>query len=292
MCLAYASIVKSRFRLPINVMTNQDQSPDSAFLRLVGIMDELREKCPWDRKQTVDSLRHHTIEETYELADAILEGDWKGIREELGDLLLHIVFYSRIGSESGKFTLTEVINGICEKLIHRHPHIYGDVQVNDEEDVKRNWEKLKMKEGKTSVLSGVPKTLPALVKAMRLQEKARQVGFEWEHRGQVWEKVKEEEGELMEAIAEAGSMDSQAPEYEAARSHVEEEFGDLLFSLVNYSRFIGVDAEMALERTNRKFIDRFAAMERLATADGRSLTEMSLEEMDAIWNRIKAGQQS
>lgn len=273
-------------------MTNQDQTPDSAFLRLVGIMDELREKCPWDRKQTVDSLRHHTIEETYELADAILEGDWKGIREELGDLLLHIVFYSRIGSEAGKFTLTEVINGICEKLIHRHPHIYGDVQVNDEEDVKRNWEKLKMKEGKTSVLSGVPKALPALVKAMRLQEKARQVGFEWEHRGQVWEKVKEEEGELMEALDEAGSIDSQAPEYEAARSHVEEEFGDLLFSLVNYSRFIGVDAEMALERTNRKFMDRFAAMERLATADGRSLTEMSLEEMDAIWNRIKAGQQS
>ena len=292
MSLAVASIVKSTFRLPINVMTNQDHSPDSAFLRLVGIMDELREKCPWDRKQTVDSLRHHTIEETYELADAILESDWNGIREELGDLLLHIVFYSKIGSESGKFTLTEVINGICEKLIHRHPHIYGDVQVNDEEDVKRNWEKLKMKEGKTSVLSGVPKTLPALVKAMRLQEKARQVGFEWEHRGQVWEKVKEEEGELMEAIDEAGSMDSQAPEYEAARSHVEEEFGDLLFSLVNYSRFIGVDAEMALERTNRKFMDRFAAMERLATADGRSLTEMSLEEMDAIWNRIKAGQQS
>jgi MazG family protein len=273
-------------------MTNQDQSPDSAFLRLVGIMDELREKCPWDRKQTVDSLRHHTIEETYELADAILESDWNGIREELGDLLLHIVFYSRIGSETGKFTLTEVINGICEKLIHRHPHIYGDVQVNDEEDVKRNWEKLKMKEGKTSVLSGVPKALPALVKAMRLQEKARQVGFEWEHRGQVWDKVKEEEGELMEAIAEAGSTDSQAPEYETARSHVEEEFGDLLFSLVNYSRFIGVDAEMALERTNRKFMDRFAAMERLATADGRSLTEMSLEEMDAIWDRIKAGQQT
>lgn len=292
MSLAIASIVKSTFRLLINVMTNQDQSPDSAFLRLVGIMDELREKCPWDRKQTVDSLRHHTIEETYELADAILEGDWKGIREELGDLLLHIVFYSRIGTEAGKLTLTEVINGICEKLIHRHPHIYGDVQVNDEEDVKRNWEKLKMKEGKTSVLSGVPKALPALVKAMRLQEKARQVGFEWEHRGQVWEKVKEEEGELMEAIDEAGSMDTQAPEYEAARSHVEEEFGDLLFSLVNYSRFIGVDAEMALERTNRKFMDRFAAMERLATADGRSLAEMSLEEMDAIWNRIKAGQQT
>jgi XTP/dITP diphosphohydrolase len=273
-------------------MTNQDHSPESAFLRLVSIMDELREKCPWDRKQTVDSLRHHTIEETYELADAILEGDWKGIREELGDLMLHIVFYAKIGSEAGRFTLTEVLNGICEKLIHRHPHIYGDVKVNNEEDVKRNWEKLKMKEGKTSVLSGVPKALPALVKAMRLQEKAKQVGFEWEHRGQVWDKVKEEEGELMSALDHAGSLDAQAPEYESARAHVEEEFGDLLFSLVNYSRFIDIDAEMALERTNRKFMDRFTKMERLANDDGRSLADMSLEEMDAIWNRIKTGNQT
>ena len=273
-------------------MTNHQHNPETAFLRLVGIMDELREKCPWDRKQTVDSLRHHTIEETYELADAIVEGDWSGIREELGDLMLHIVFYSKIGHEAGRFTLTEVINGICDKLIHRHPHIYGDVQVNDEEDVKRNWEKLKMKEGKTSVLSGVPKALPALVKAMRLQEKARQVGFEWEHQGQVWDKVKEEEGELMQAMSHAASVERESPDYVAAQSHVEEEFGDLLFSLVNYSRFIGVDAEMALERTNRKFMDRFTKMEQMATADGKALTEMSLDEMDAIWNRIKAAQQA
>jgi XTP/dITP diphosphohydrolase len=273
-------------------MNNQYQRPETAFLRLVGIMDELREKCPWDRKQTVDSLRHHTIEETYELADAILEADWNGIREELGDLMLHIVFYSKIGMEAGRFTLTEVINGICEKLIHRHPHIYGDVRVNDEEDVKRNWEKLKMKEGKASVLSGVPKALPALVKAMRLQEKARQVGFEWENGGQVWEKVKEEEGELREAVDHVASMEKNAPEYSAAQAHVEEEFGDLLFSLVNYSRFISVDAEMALERTNRKFMDRFAKMEQMAMADGKSLTDMSLEEMDAIWNRIKAAPQA
>lgn len=269
-------------------MTHQYNTPDSAFLRLTSIMDELREKCPWDRKQTIDSLRHHTIEETYELADAILEGDWNGIREELGDLLLHVVFYAKIGSEAERFTLTEVINGICEKLIHRHPHIYGDVQVKDEEDVKRNWEKLKMKEGKTSVLSGVPKALPALVKAMRLQEKAKQVGFEWENQGQVWDKVKEEEAELMAALNETAATREQTAEHEAAIAHVEEEFGDLLFSLVNYSRFIGVDAEMALERTNRKFMDRFTKMEKEAMADGRSLTDMSLEEMDAIWNRVKA----
>jgi XTP/dITP diphosphohydrolase len=273
-------------------MTNQDSSPDAAFMRLVGIMDELREQCPWDRKQTVDSLRHHTIEETYELADAILEGDWKGIREELGDLLLHIVFYARIGSEAGRFTLKEVIDGICEKLIHRHPHIYGDVKVNDEEDVKRNWEKLKMKEGKTSVLSGVPKALPAMVKAMRLQEKARQVGFEWDDSRQVWEKVKEEEAELMEALDHAGALDKESPGYQSAREQVEEEFGDLMFSLVNYSRFIGVDAEMALERTNRKFMDRFTQMEGMAMTEGKALADMSLEEMDEIWNRIKAARQA
>jgi len=275
MCLAYASIVKSRFRLPINVMTNQDQSPDSAFLRLVGIMDELREKCPWDRKQTVDSLRHHTIEETYELADAILEGDWKGIREELGDLLLHIVFYSRIGSETGKFTLTEVINGICEKLIHRHPHIYGDVQVNDEEDVKRNWEKLKMKEGKTSVLSGVPKGLPSMVKAIRIQEKAKQVGFEWENKEQVFEKIEEEISELKEVI-QTNETDK-----------IEEELGDVFFSLINYARFLQIDADNALERTNQKFISRFTAMENEALKNGKRLNEMTLEEMDTIWNSIK-----
>src|SRR6187431_1451873 len=221
-----------------------------SFLRLVSIMDELREKCPWDRKQTIQTLRHMTIEETYELTDAITEEDWNGIREELGDLLLHIVFYSKIGIEQNKFTLEEVINGISEKLIARHPHIYGDVKVNDEEDVKRNWEKLKLKEGKKSILSGVPKSLPAVVKAMRLQEKAKQVGFEWENADQVWEKVKEETNELKEAVA-----DHQAGK--GSEHKVEEEFGDLIFSLINYARFLQIDPENALERTNKKFISRF-----------------------------------
>jgi MazG family protein len=246
-----------------------------AFERLVTIMNELREKCPWDKKQTIQSLRQMTLEETYELTDAISEESWKGIKEELGDLLLHIVFYAKIGTEQTQFTIDDVINGICEKLIARHPHIYGDVKVNDEEDVKRNWEKLKMKEGKTSVLSGVPKTLPALIKAMRLQEKAKQVGFEWENKEQVWEKVKEEEAELQEAI-ESGEQDK-----------VEEEFGDLLFSLVNFARFLSVDAENALEVTNKKFIKRFARMEEKAMEGGKPLAQMTLEEMDAIWNQIK-----
>src|SRR5215510_5264224 len=213
----------------------------SEFVRLVTIMDELREKCPWDRKQTVQSLRQMTIEETYELADAITENDWKGIREELGDLLLHIVFYAKIGSEQKQFGLTEVINGICEKLITRHPHIYGDVKVNDEEDVKANWEKLKLKEGKKSILSGVPNSLPATVKAMRLQEKAKQVGFEWDNKEQVWEKVEEEMEEMKTAI---GSWQS-ANDSDQLTQHrkVEEEFGDVMFSLVNYARFLQVDAE-------------------------------------------------
>jgi XTP/dITP diphosphohydrolase len=216
-----------------------------------------------------------TLEETYELADAITEHNWQHIREELGDLLLHIVFYAKIGTEQNQFTVTDVIEGICQKLIDRHPHIYGNVQVKDEEDVKRNWEKLKLKEGKKSVLSGVPKTLPALVKAMRLQEKAKQVGFEWEHRDQVWEKVKEEEKELQEAIEEG------------EQSKVEEEFGDLLFSLVNFARFLNIDAENALEVTNKKFIRRFTKMESSALSRGKDLSAMSLEEMDAIWNEIK-----
>lgn len=249
--------------------------PASSFQRLVQIMDDLREKCPWDRKQTIHTLRQMTIEETYELADAITEADWKGIREELGDLLLHIVFYAKIGAEQKQFTLDEVINGICEKLIARHPHIYGDVQVKDEEEVKQNWEKLKLKEGKKSVLAGVPVSLPATVKAMRLQEKARQVGFEWDNKEQVWDKVEEEMNELKEAIQTAG------PE------KIEEEYGDLVFSLINYARFLQVDAENALERTNRKFIQRFTAMEAQALAGGKNLTDMSLEEMDAIWNSIK-----
>jgi MazG family protein len=246
-----------------------------AFERLIRIMDELREKCPWDRKQTIQSLRQMTLEETYELTDAITENNWKSIKEELGDLLLHIVFYSKIASEQNQFTVEEVLNGISQKLIDRHPHIYGNVEVKDEEDVKRNWEKLKIKEGKQSVLSGVPKTLPALVKAMRLQEKARQVGFEWENKEQVWEKVKEEESELHEAI-ESGDQ-----------KKMEEEFGDLVFSLVNFARFLTIDAENALEITNKKFINRFSQMEEKAMASGKNLNEMTLQEMDSIWNQIK-----
>jgi MazG family protein len=245
------------------------------FVRLVTIMDELREKCPWDRKQTIQSLRQMTIEETYELADAITETDWKGIREELGDLLLHIVFYSKIGDEQGRFTLEDVLKGISEKLIARHPHIYGDVKVENDEDVKRNWEKLKLKEGKKSVLGGVPASLPATVKAMRLQEKARQVGFEWENKQQVWQKVEEEIGELKEAVG-SGHQEK-----------MEEEFGDLVFSLINYARFLHLDAENALERTNKKFIHRFTQMEKTAMASGKDLEKMTLDEMDAIWNSIK-----
>jgi len=246
-----------------------------SFLRLVSIMDELREKCPWDQKQTIQTLRHMTIEETYELADAITEKDWKGIKEELGDLLLHILFYARIGREQKQFTLEEVINGISEKLISRHPHIYGDVKVKDEEEVKKNWEHLKLKEGKKSVLSGVPVSLPATVKAMRLQEKARKVGFEWENKQQVWEKVEEEIKELHEAVEENNS------------DKIENEFGDLVFSLINYARFLHIDAENALERTNKKFISRFTRMEEEALKHSKSLDEMTLEEMDAIWNAIK-----
>ncbi len=245
-------------------------------------MDELREKCPWDRKQTILTLRTLTIEELYELADAITDGDWKGMKEELGDLLLHIVFYARIGREQGQFTLEEVIDGVCDKLVARHPHIYGDtreedglVKVSNEEDVKKNWEKLKLKEGKKSVLGGVPRSLPATVKAIRLQEKSAQAGFEWEQPEQVWEKVKEEMDELQEAVALKDP------------AKIEEEFGDLVFSLINYARFLHIDAENSLEGTNRKFIDRFTRMEREALKMGRSLDEMSLEEMDGIWNAIK-----
>src|SRR5215203_5471596 len=245
------------------------------FDRLLHIMNDLREKCPWDKKQTIQSLRQMTLEETYELADAITDNNWKSIKEELGDLLLHIVFYSTIAAEQQQFTIEDVIEGISKKLIDRHPHIYGDVSVENDEDVKRNWEKLKLKEGKKSVLSGVPKALPALVKAMRLQEKAKQVGFEWENKEQVWEKVKEEEAELQEAIV---SKDQR---------HMEEEFGDLLFSLVNFARFLNIDAENALEVTNKKFIKRFTRMEEKAIEGGKPLAQMSLEEMDAIWNQIK-----
>lgn len=246
-----------------------------AFIRLKEIMDELREKCPWDKKQTVQSLRPQTIEELYELTDAITDGDWSAMKEELGDLQLHILFYSRIASEQGKFNIAEVLEAVADKLVYRHPHIYGNVSVGDEEDVKRNWEKLKLKEGKTSVLGGVPKALPAIVKAARLQEKSKQVGFEWDNREQVWDKVEEEIGELKAAVA-SGNPD-----------RIEDEFGDVLFSLVNYARFLKIDAENSLERTNKKFISRFTAMEQHAMTQGKSLADMSLTEMDEIWNLIK-----
>ncbi len=258
------------------------QNTGESFLRLVKIMDELREKCPWDKKQTIASLRQLTLEETYELADAITDEDWNGIREELGDLMLHIVFYAKIGNEQGRFTLDEVLNGICEKLIARHPHVYGSAQnqgellkVKDAEEVKANWEKLKLKEGKTSVIGGVPVSLPSLIKAMRLQEKAKQVGFEWDNKEQVWEKVEEETRELKEAVA-AENADA-----------MEDELGDLLFSLVNYARFLRVDPDNALERTNKKFVDRFTRMEQEAIRQGKDIAGMTLAEMDAIWNAIK-----
>jgi XTP/dITP diphosphohydrolase len=250
-------------------------SVEQSFMRLVSIMDDLREKCPWDKKQTIDTLRPLTLEETYELTDAITEHNWKDIKEELGDLLLHILFYAKIGKEQEQFTLQEVIDGISDKLVFRHPHIYGDVKAETDEDVKRNWEQLKMREGKKSVLSGVPPSLPAIVKATRIQEKAKQVGFEWDNKDDVWKKVEEEMGELHEAIAENDT------------AHIEEEFGDVLFSLVNYARFLQIDAEGVLEKTNRKFINRFTLMEEAAANQNKQLADMSLTEMDAIWNEIK-----
>ncbi len=255
---------------------------NARFNRLVEIMNDLREKCPWDKKQTIHTLRQQTIEETFELADAITDKNWNNIKEELGDILLHIIFYAKIGEEQQQFTLQEVIDSICEKLIRRHPHIYGYTEnaeqllkVKNEEDVKRNWEQLKLKEGKTSVLSGVPKSLPATVKAMRLQEKAKQVGFEWNTKEEVWKKIEEEEEELLQAV-NSGNQDN-----------IEEELGDLFFSIINYSRFLNVDAENALELTNKKFIDRFTKMEEIAKAAGKNLSEMNLQQMDDLWNGIK-----
>lgn len=250
-------------------------SVTNAFERLIGIMDDLREKCPWDKKQTIQTLRPLTIEETYELGDAILKEDWAGLKEELGDIMLHLVFYAKIAAEQQQFTLEQALHGICEKLIARHPHIYGDVEVKDDEDVKRNWELLKMKEGKTSVLGGVPTGLPALIKALRIQEKAKKVGFEWDNKNDVWNKVEEELAELKEAE----EMGDQAK--------IEQEFGDVLFSLVNYARFINIDPELALERTNLKFKDRFMHMEAIALKRNKPLQELSLTEMDAIWNEVK-----
>ena len=253
----------------------ESENLSTAFLRLVQIMDELREKCPWDQNQTIQTLRTLSIEELYELTDAILSEDWPGIREELGDLFLHLLFYARIAREQNQFTLVEVLEGISEKLIARHPHIYGDVQVHSEEDVKQNWEKLKIKEGKKSVLSGVPVSLPALVKAIRLQEKSKQVGFEWSNAQEVWGKVEEEQGELQEAVLSGDQV------------HMEEEFGDLLFSLINYARFLRIDAETALERTNRKFIQRFTQMEEAVALSGKQMNDLSLAELDAIWDTVK-----
>ena len=255
-------------------MTERDEQL-KAFGKLLDIMDELREKCPWDRKQTLESLRHLTIEETYELGDAILDNDMKEIRKELGDLMLHIVFYSKIASETDSFGIKEVLDGINEKLIHRHPHVFGDVVAESEDEVARNWEQLKLKEGKKSILEGVPRSLPALIKASRIQDKAASAGFDWEEPGQVFEKVKEELAELREEI-DSGKQEK-----------VEAEFGDVLFSLINYSRFINVDPESALERTNKKFIQRFRYLETEAKKNGESLQDMTLEQMDVYWNKSK-----
>jgi len=251
-----------------------------AFERLLNIMDELREKCPWDQKQTMQTLRHLTIEEVYELSDAILDGDLNEVKKELGDLMLHIAFYAKIGSETNDFNITDVLNGIAEKLISRHPHIYGYVIVENEEDVKRNWEQLKLKEGNKSVLGGVPSSLPALIKASRIQEKAKGVGFDWEDKSQVWEKVEEELGEF-----KAEYNDKMPSEIDMDKA--EGEFGDLLFSLVNYARFIKINPEDALEKTNKKFIHRFKYLENKALEMGKPLKDMTLAEMDVFWNEAK-----
>ncbi|MFT4093838.1 MAG: nucleoside triphosphate pyrophosphohydrolase [Niabella sp.] len=256
------------------------------FERLVTILETLREKCPWDQKQTIHSLRQMTLEETYELADAISLEDWSNIKEELGDIMLHLVFYSKIAAEKKQFTISDVITGICEKLIKRHPHVYppedqpeGLLEVKGEEEVKKNWEKLKLKEGKRSVLSGVPVSLPSVLKAMRLQEKAKQIGFEWDNKEEVWNKIDEELNELKAAVA-TGSPAQQ-----------EEELGDVLFSVINYARFLNIDADAALESTNRKFKSRFMKMETIAEREGKKLNDMTLSEMDVLWNNVKASKE-
>lgn len=254
---------------------NSREAQLKAFDRLLTIMDELREQCPWDRKQTMESLRHLTIEETYELGDAILDKDLEEVRKELGDLLLHLVFYAKIGSETNDFDIADVANGICDKLIDRHPHIYGDVEVADEEEVKRNWENLKLKEGKKSVLEGVPRSLPAVVKASRVQEKVAGVGFDWEKPEQVFEKLQEELGELQHEIETEN------------KNKMEAEFGDVMFSMINYARFLGINPENALERTNKKFITRFQYLEAKAAEKNKTLKDMTLAEMDVFWNEAK-----
>jgi MazG family protein len=272
--------VKQRMRKVNSAPDPNRETKLKAFDRLLTIMNELRENCPWDKKQTLESLRHLTIEETYELSDAIVEGDLKEIKKELGDLMLHMVFYARIASEQKAFDVADVLNGICDKLIERHPHIYGDVIANDEETVKANWEKIKLKQGNKSVLEGVPGSMPALVKAIRIQDKARGVGFDWEKKEQVWEKVEEE---MQEFKKEFNVVDTKQIDKEKAMA----EFGDLLFSLVNYARFIDIDPEEALERTNKKFIKRFQYLERESAKDGKKLGEMSLAEMDKYWDEAK-----
>lgn len=261
---------------------NSRETQLKAFERLLDIMDDLREKCPWDRKQTFESLRHLTIEETYELADAILDGDMEEVKKETGDLLLHMVFYAKLGSErpasEGGFDIADSLNAICDKLVERHPHIYGDVEANDEETVKANWEKLKLKEGKKSVLEGVPKSLPSLVKAYRVQDKVRGVGFDWDDVSQVWDKVQEELGELRE------ELDAEAVD----KTRVADEFGDVLFALINYARFVDVNPDEALERTTRRFIERFQHLETAVASEGKDLAAMDLKEMDVYWERAKA----
>jgi len=279
-----SAILNQQSPIQMTPGSNTTEQKLEQFGRLLRIMDELREQCPWDRKQTLESLRHLTIEETFELADAIADGNLDEIRKEIGDIMLHMVFYARIGSEKGAFDIADVIDSLCEKLIHRHPHIYGDpanagqvVKVADEEEVKQNWEKLKLKEGAKSVLSGVPRSLPAMTKATRIQDKARGVGFDWDRPEQVWEKVNEELAELKAEV-----------DAKADTERVADELGDVLFSLINYARFLDIDPELALERTNRKFIKRFQYLEEGAQRDGRRLQDMSLEEMDKYWNRAKA----
>jgi XTP/dITP diphosphohydrolase len=268
--------------LPLIIENNHMDQRLVAFERLLNIMDDLREKCPWDKKQTLESLRHLTIEETYELADAITNNDLNELKGEIGDLFLHMVFYCKIGSEQNAFDVTDVLNAICDKLVHRHPHIYGDVEVESEDEVKANWEKLKLKEGKKSVLEGVPKSLPALVKAYRIQEKAKGIGFEWEQRSDVWKKVEEELSELNEEVEAENST----------KEKIEDEFGDVLFSLINYARFIDINPEDALSRTNQKFIQRFTLMEELMKNEGHLVGDTSLEIMDQYWEKAKLIQRS
>jgi XTP/dITP diphosphohydrolase len=251
-----------------------------AFERLLNIMDDLRAKCPWDQKQTFESLRHLTIEETYELSDAILKGDKNEIKKEIGDILLHLVFYSKLGSETNDFNITDVINSLCEKMIFRHPHIYGDVKVENSEEVIQNWEKLKQKEGNKGALSGVPNSMPSLLKALRIQDKARAIGFDWDEPNQVWEKVQEELSELHVEVTSITSVKDNT-------TKIENEFGDVFFALINYARFLKVNPEDALEKTNKKFISRFNYMEQKILAQGKALADCSLTEMDVFWNEAK-----